>query len=156
MRNVRAYVKNKPHKSQRGLCGSISYQRRLRFFLNSNLAAIVSACRAYCMINVELATVGANCQCRSHSLVMSSSLQRPCFGLSSFRMCHFLLIFYCVIIFSVVSTFPTWGLWGVPAPPALSARHTVRLRAHGGWVSAVQQIRIYSTKHPHLRLHQTA
>ena len=81
-----------------GRSGLFLYLRRLSFLLDSNLAAIVTACRAYCVINVELAAVRAYCQCRSYSLIMSSSLEGSSLGLSSFRMCHFVLIFNCYFI----------------------------------------------------------
>ena len=72
---------------------------RLCFFLDSNLTTIVTASGANGMIDMELATVGAYCQCGSYSLIMSSSLQCSSLGLSSFRMCHF--FFYLLLLSNI-------------------------------------------------------
>ena len=65
----------------------------LSFLFDCYLAAIVTASRAYRVIDVELATVGTYCQCGSYCLVVSSSFESPSLGLSSFRMCHCYLLF---------------------------------------------------------------
>lgn len=72
-------------------------------FNDSQLAAIVTTSGAYRVVDVPCATVGANGQRRSYSLVVSSTLQCSGFGLSSFRMCHFLLSIYELIIFLLCS-----------------------------------------------------
>ena len=38
-------------------------------------AIIVATSGAYCVVNIVGAAVGANCQCRSYCLIMSSSLE---------------------------------------------------------------------------------
>ena len=77
----------------------------LRFLFDGNLAAIVAASRANRVIDVELAAVGAYCQCGSYCLVVSSSFESPGLGLSSFWMCHnsiyYLMIYYLLFIPSV-------------------------------------------------------
>ena len=73
----------------RGWCGSNSFTGGLCLFLDSNLATIVSAGRAYSVIDMKLSTVGAYCQCRRNCFVVGSSFKGPCLGLSSLWMCHF-------------------------------------------------------------------
>lgn len=73
----------------RGWCGSNSFTGGLCLFLDSNLATIVSAGRAYSVIDMKLSAVGAYCQCRRNCFVVGSSFKGPCLGLSSLWMCHF-------------------------------------------------------------------
>ena len=58
-------------------------------FLDSQLSTIVAASAAYSVEYMPLAAVGADGQCRSYCLVVSSSLGSSGLRLSSFRMCHF-------------------------------------------------------------------
>ena len=46
-----------------------------KFLNNSYLSTIVTTSGAYCVIYIVSAAVGANCQCRSYCLIMSSSLK---------------------------------------------------------------------------------
>lgn len=64
------------------------------FFLDSDFAAIVTAFAAYSVRDVPCATVRAKRQSRSYSLVVSSSLGCSCLRLFTFRMCHFVMLFY--------------------------------------------------------------
>lgn len=63
-------------------------------FLDSDFAAIVSAFAAYSVRDVPCATVRAKRQSRSYSLIVSSSLGCSCLRLFTFRMCHFVMLFY--------------------------------------------------------------
>jgi len=45
---------------------------------NSLLATILTAVRAYCVINIVSTTVRAYGKCRSYSLVMCSALESTC------------------------------------------------------------------------------
>lgn len=47
-------------------------------FLDSELASVITARTTYGVIYVPLAAVGANCQCRSYCLIVSSSLGSSC------------------------------------------------------------------------------
>ena len=62
------------------------------------LASVITALTAYCVIDVPCSAVRADCQCRSYCLIVSPSFRSSCLGLPSFRMCHFvlflLLLFY--------------------------------------------------------------
>lgn len=83
----------------RGSARRTSDRRRLsgcHFFLDSNLAAIVSALTAYTVVYVPCAAVGADGECGHHSLVVSSTLCGTCLRLFTFRMCHFILSFLFV------------------------------------------------------------
>ena len=77
---------------------ALIFSNPLSFLFDSYLATIVTAGRANGVVDVELAAVRTNCQCGSYCLVVSSSLEGPCLGLSSFRMCH---IFYNLTMYDV-------------------------------------------------------
>ena len=79
----------------------------LRFLLDCNLSAIVTAGRANGVIDVELAAVRAYCQCGCYCLVVSSSFESPGLGLSSFRMCH---IIYNLTMYDVQFIFTIYFL----------------------------------------------
>lgn len=70
----------------------------LSSFVDSQLAAIVSAVRAYLVVFVERTAVGAYCQCRRNCLIVSSTFTCACFGLPSFRMCHCIKMFVVYFI----------------------------------------------------------
>ena len=82
----------------------------LRFFLlNSNLSTVVAAGGTCGVVDVDLTAVRAFCQCGCYGLVVSSALESASFGLSSFRMCHFDLLFGC-LLFTTVSFRPREGI----------------------------------------------
>jgi len=56
--------------------------------LDSQFATIVTAARAYGVVNVVCATVRADSQCRHLSFVMCTTFRLTSVRLSSFRMCH--------------------------------------------------------------------
>ena len=56
------------------------------------LATVVTALGAYGVINMPCAAVGALSDGRSHSHVVGAALSGTGLGLSSFRMCHFLVV----------------------------------------------------------------
>lgn len=63
-------------------------------FFDGDFTTIVAAFGAYAVVNVPGATVGADGQCGHSGLVMCTALCGAGLGLTSFRMCHFLLSFY--------------------------------------------------------------
>ncbi len=81
---------------------SLNSIAQLSFLFDSHLTTIVSASGAYGVVDVILAAVRANGQCWSYSSVVCSSLESPGFGLSSFRMCHFYLLFND-LLFTILS-----------------------------------------------------
>ena len=56
------------------------------------LATVVAALGAYGVINMPCTTVRALSDGRSHSHVVGAALSGTSLGLSSFRMCHFLVV----------------------------------------------------------------
>ena len=67
--------------------------RDLGFLLAHHIfTTVVSALGTYSVINMPCATVGALCDGWSHSHVMGAALSGTSLRLSSFRMCHFLVI----------------------------------------------------------------
>ena len=58
------------------------------------LATVVTALGAYGVINMPCAAVRALCDGRSHSHVVGAALCGTSLGLSSFRMCHFLVVLF--------------------------------------------------------------
>ena len=60
------------------------------FFYDGQFPAIVSASGANGVIDMPCAAVGAYSQCGGYSLIVGSAFEGSRFGLSSFRMCHFL------------------------------------------------------------------
>ena len=67
--------------------------------LDSQLATIVTAARAYGVVNVVCATVRADSQRRHHGFVMGTTFRLSGVRLSSFRMCHNYLTFYFITYF---------------------------------------------------------
>ncbi len=69
-------------------------RKRLGFccFLNRQFTTIVAAGRAYGVVNVVCATVGAKSQCGHLCYIMGTTLGLPSVRLSSFRMCHIVFI----------------------------------------------------------------
>ncbi len=67
------------------------------FFLDCQLASVITAFATHGVVDVPCATVGTLGQSRHSGLVMSSPLGGSRLGLSSFRMCHFYLfkLFFC-------------------------------------------------------------
>ena len=65
------------------------------------LAAVVTALGAYSVINMPCSTVRALSDGRSHSHIVGAALCGTSLRLSSFRMCHFLVLFknYCSFSF---------------------------------------------------------
>lgn len=55
------------------------------------LASVITALTAYCVIDVPCSAVRADCKCRCYCLIVSPSFRSSCLGLPSFRMCHFVL-----------------------------------------------------------------
>ena len=90
------------HVSAHTSYDGINLFQSLSLFLDGYLAAIVTASRANSVIDVELAAVRTYCQCGSYCLVVSSSLESPGLGLSSFWMCHNSI--YYLIIYDLVFT----------------------------------------------------
>jgi hypothetical protein len=56
------------------------------------LATVVTALGAYGVINMPCTTVGALSDGRSHSHIVGAALSGTSLRLSSFRMCHFLVV----------------------------------------------------------------
>ena len=48
---------------------------RLSYLLDSQFTTIVSACRAYSVVDVHCAAVRANCQCRCFYYIMGTTLR---------------------------------------------------------------------------------
>lgn len=67
-------------------------------FFDGDFTTIVAAFGAYAVVNVPGATVGADGQCGHSGLVMCTALCGAGLGLTSFRMCHFLLSFYFFLV----------------------------------------------------------
>ena len=59
------------------------------------LASVITALTAYCVIDVPCSAVRADCQCRCYCLIVSPSFRSSCLRLPSFRMCHFVLFLLC-------------------------------------------------------------
>ena len=68
------------------------------FLAHHVLATVVPALGAYGVINMPCTTVGALSDGGSYSHVMSATLGCASLRLSTFRMCHFYLIIYLLII----------------------------------------------------------
>ena len=62
------------------------------------LASVITALTAYCVVNVPSSTVGADCKCRCYCLIVGPSFRSSCLGLPSFRMCHFVLFLLLLVI----------------------------------------------------------
>ena len=62
------------------------------------LASVITALTAYCVIDVPCSAVRADCQCRCYCLIVSPSFRSSCLGLPSFRMCHFVLFLLLLFI----------------------------------------------------------
>lgn len=79
------------------------------------LASVITALTAYCVIDVPCSAVRADGQCRCYCLIVSPSFRSSCLGLPSFRMCHFvlflLLLFIRYLIPSNCSVHPNADLW---------------------------------------------
>ena len=67
------------------------------YFLNSQLATVVAARRAYGVVDVVSTAVRANSQCWHLCHVMSTTFRLSGVRLSSFRMCHILLFLLLVL-----------------------------------------------------------
>ena len=62
------------------------------------LASVITALTAYCVIDVPCSAVRADCKCRCYCLIVSPSFRSSCLGLPSFRMCHFVLFLLLLFI----------------------------------------------------------
>jgi hypothetical protein len=65
------------------------------------LAAVVTALGAYGVINMPCSTVRALSDGRGHSHIVGAALSGTSLRLSSFRMCHFLVVYLKVIVLSI-------------------------------------------------------
>ena len=61
--------------------------------LNGEFTSVVAAAGAYSVIYIPLTAVGALSECGGNCLIVSSTLESSGLRLSSFRMCHFVVIF---------------------------------------------------------------
>jgi hypothetical protein len=73
--------------------------------LDSQLATIVSAARAYSVVDVMCATVRANSQSRHFSSVMRTTFRLSGVRLSSFRMCHSLFTILQILQITILQFF---------------------------------------------------
>ena len=73
--------------------------------LDSQLATIVTAARAYGVVDVVCATVRADSQSRHLSFVMRTTFRLSSVRLSSFRMCHSLFTILQILQITILQFF---------------------------------------------------
>jgi hypothetical protein len=87
------HVQLESHVAAATITDDAQWTRDLGFLLVHHvLATVVTALGAYGVINVPCTTVGALSDGRGHSHVVGAALSGTSLRLSSFRMCHFLVV----------------------------------------------------------------